>query len=100
MEVRPLPRVPDSHQGVMSAADGLPRKEEDRSAILPTLTILQSDEWRVRGPKIAHLSDPCHSTPDTRHSQGRQADISWLHLSRKQDRRSPRSEHYRRLPPI
>ena len=41
----------------MSAADGLPRKEEDGSAILSTLTI-----------------------------SGRQADISWLRLSRKQDR--------------
>src|SRR5438034_3527147 len=54
----------------MSAADGLPRKEEDGSAILSTLTI-----------------------------SGRQADTSWLHLSRKQDRLKPRSEHYRRLPP-
>src|SRR6267378_5003519 len=55
----------------MSAADGLPRKEEDGSAILSTLTI-----------------------------SGRQADTSWLHLSRKQDRLKPRSEHYRRLPPF
>ena len=39
-------------QGVMSAADGLVRSEEDGSANLPTLTIY-----------------------------GRQADISWLHLS-------------------
>ena len=31
---------------------------------------------------------------------GRQADTSWLHLSRKQDRHEPRSEHYRRLPPV
>ena len=31
---------------------------------------------------------------------GRQADTSWLHLSRKQDRRMPRSERYRRLPPF
>src|SRR5207249_3594282 len=31
---------------------------------------------------------------------GRQADTSWLHLSRKQDRHTPRSEHYRRLPPL
>ena len=31
-------------QGVMSAADGLPRKEEDGSASLPTLTI--SDDWQ------------------------------------------------------
>src|SRR5207244_11720919 len=31
---------------------------------------------------------------------GRQADTSWLHLSRKQDRLKPRSEHYRRLPPF
>src|SRR6266571_377196 len=54
----------------MSAAGGLPRKEEDGSAILSTLTI-----------------------------SGRQADTSWLHLSRKQDRLKPRSEHYRRLPP-
>src|SRR5437870_2104145 len=44
----------------MSAADGLPRKEEDGSAILSTLTI-----------------------------SGRQADKSWLHLSRKQDRLKP-----------
>src|SRR5438445_10199126 len=44
----------------MSAADGLPRKEEDGSAILSTLTI-----------------------------SGRQADTSWLHLSRKQDRLKP-----------
>src|SRR5437667_8844770 len=44
----------------MSAADGLPRKEEDGSAILSTLTI-----------------------------SGRQADTSWLRLSRKQDRLKP-----------
>src|SRR5256712_5396927 len=44
----------------MLAADGLPRKEEDGSAILSTLTI-----------------------------SGRQADKSWLHLSRKQDRLKP-----------
>jgi hypothetical protein len=43
--------------GCMSAADGLAWNEEDGSAILSTLTI-----------------------------SGRQADISWLHLSRKQDR--------------
>src|SRR6267378_2707581 len=55
----------------MAAADGLPRKEEDGSAILSILTI-----------------------------SGRQADTSWLHLSRKQDRLKPRSEHYRRLPPF
>src|ERR1700729_157418 len=30
---------------------------------------------------------------------GRQADISWLRLSRKQDPPKRRSEHYRRLPP-
>jgi hypothetical protein len=30
---------------------------------------------------------------------GRQADRSWLHLSRKQDRRPSRSVHYRRFPP-
>src|SRR5207248_2382022 len=28
------------------------------------------------------------------------ADISWLRLSRKQDRHTPRSERYRRLPPF
>src|SRR6266496_3965195 len=44
-------------QGVMSAADGLVRNEEVAGATPATLTIL-----------------------------GRQADISWLHLSRKQDR--------------
>ena len=55
----------------MSAADGLVRNEEDAGATPATLTIC-----------------------------GRQADISWLHLSRKQDRREPRSERYRRLPPI
>ena len=44
----------------MSAADGLVRNEEDGSAILSTLTI-----------------------------SGRQADTSWLHLSRKQDRLKP-----------
>jgi hypothetical protein len=55
----------------MSAADGLVRNEEVAGATPATLTI-----------------------------SGRQADISWLHLSRKQDRQSPRSEHYRRLPPI
>src|SRR6266498_1853963 len=47
-------------QGVMSAADGLPRKEEDAGASPATLTI-----------------------------SGRQADTSWLHLSRKQDRLKP-----------
>src|SRR5262249_22066465 len=31
---------------------------------------------------------------------GRQADISWLHLSRKQGPRKRRSKRYRRLPPI
>src|SRR2546425_13359131 len=31
---------------------------------------------------------------------GRQADTSWLRLSRKQDRREPRLEHYQRFPPI
>lgn len=56
MQVGVLPGAPIFHQGVMSAADGLPRKEEDASAILAALTIL-----------------------------GRQADLSWLHLSRKQD---------------
>ena len=66
----PTPDTRHFSQGVMSAADGLPRKEEDGSAILSTLTI-----------------------------SGRQADTSWLHLSRKQDRLKPRSEHYRRLPP-
>ena len=45
----------------MSVADGLAWNEEDGSAILSTLTIF-----------------------------GRQADISWLHLSRKQDLVSPR----------
>src|SRR5947207_795203 len=44
----------------MSAADGLVRNEEDGSAILSTLTISR-----------------------------RQADTSWLHLSRKQDRLKP-----------
>src|SRR5258708_3998855 len=56
MRVGVLPRAPVS-QGVMSEADGLPRKEEDAGAMSATLTIF-----------------------------GRQADISWLHLSRKQDR--------------
>jgi hypothetical protein len=45
------PQAPIS-KGVMSAADGLAWNEEDGSAILSTLT-----------------------------SYGRQADISWLHLS-------------------
>src|SRR5438128_6985205 len=48
-----------------------PRKEEDAGASPAALTI-----------------------------SGRQADKSWLHLSRKQDRHTPRSEHYRRLPPF
>ena len=51
------PTLAANFQGVMSVADGLVRNEEDGSAILSTLTI-----------------------------SGRQADISWLHLSRKQDR--------------
>ena len=55
----------------MSAADGLVRNQEVAGATPATLTI-----------------------------SGRQADISWLHLSRKQDRREPRSVRYRRLPPI
>ena len=51
------PTLAANLQGVMSAVDGLAWNEEDGSAILSTLTI-----------------------------SGRQADISWLHLSRKQDR--------------
>ena len=51
------PSASANFQGVMSVADGLAWNEEDGSAILSTLTIF-----------------------------GRQADISWLHLSRKQDR--------------
>src|SRR2546425_5911550 len=47
-------------QGVMSAADGLVRNEEVAGATPATLTI-----------------------------SGRQADISWLRLSRKQDRLKP-----------
>jgi hypothetical protein len=54
------PTLAANIQGVMSAADGLVRNEEDESAILSTLTI-----------------------------SGRQADISWLRLSRKQDRLKP-----------
>jgi len=45
-------------------------------------------------PSVLTLSLPLHT------SFGRQADISWLRLSRKQDRHSPRSERYRRLPPV
>ena len=56
MKVGVLPRVP-LYQGVMSAADGLAWNEEDAGATPATLTI-----------------------------SGRQADTSWLHLSRKQDR--------------
>src|SRR5512139_1547837 len=70
MEVGVLPRVPMS-QGVMSAADGPVRSREAAGASPATLTI-----------------------------SGRQADRSWLHLSRKQDRHPPRSERYRRLPPF
>ena len=51
------PTLAANSQGVMSAADGLVRNEEVAGATPATLTIL-----------------------------GRQADISWLHLSRKQDR--------------
>src|SRR5262249_11717684 len=40
------------------------------------------------------------AAPATLTISGRQADISWLHLSRKQDRHWPRPEHYRRLPPF
>lgn len=65
------PTLAANLQGVMSAADGLVRNQEAAGATPATLTIF-----------------------------GRQADISWLHLSRKQNRREPRSEHYRRLPPI
>src|SRR5687768_5434010 len=54
----------------MSAADGLVRNEEAAGASPAALTI-----------------------------SGMQGVISWLHLSRKQDRREPRSERYRRLPP-
>jgi len=58
-------------QGVMSAADGLVRNEEDGSAILSTLTILR----KAGRYKLAAL------VPKTRPA-------------------SPGSEHYRRLPPI
>ena len=51
------PTLAANFQGVMSAADGLVRNEEVAGATPATLTIL-----------------------------GRQADMSWLHLSRKQDR--------------
>ena len=51
------PTLAANFQGVMSAADGLVRNEEVAGATPATLTI-----------------------------SGRQADISWLHLSRKQDR--------------
>ena len=50
----------------------------------------------VRAAALSVLTSPL--TPRT--SFGRQADTSWLHLSRKQDRREPRLEHYQRLPPI
>ena len=43
MKVRFLPRAP-FYQGVMSVADGLAWNEEDGSAILSTLTIL--DGWQ------------------------------------------------------
>ena len=65
------PTLAANFQGVMSAADGLVRNEEVAGATPAALTL-----------------------------SGRQADISWLRLSRKQDRREPRSEHYRRLPPF
>lgn len=51
------PTLAATFQGVMSAADGLVRNQEAAGATPATLTI-----------------------------SGRQADISWLHLSRKQDR--------------
>src|SRR6266540_3334733 len=70
MKARLLPRAP-FFQGVMSAADGLVRNQEVAGATPATLTI-----------------------------SVRQTDISWLHLSRKQDRREPRSVRYRRLPPL
>ena len=40
------------------------------------------------------------ATPATLTTCGRQADISWLHLSRKQDPINRRPERYRRLPPF
>ena len=65
------PTLAANFQGVMSAADGLVRNEEVAGATPATLTI-----------------------------SGRQADISWLHLSRKQDPYSRRWVHYPRLPPL
>lgn len=55
------------------------------------------------GVKVARRFVKPHgagASPALAASSGRQADTSWLHLSRKQDRQTPRSEHYRRLPPI
>ena len=45
------PTLAASFQGVMSAADGLVRNEEDGSAILSTLTIL----WKAGRYKLAAL---------------------------------------------
>jgi hypothetical protein len=50
----------------------------------------------VKRHKLLPFSSPRHSTLIT---FGRQADIRWLHLSRKQDPANRRSEQYRRLPP-
>jgi hypothetical protein len=54
------------------------------------------------GVKVARRFVKPHgvgASPTLAANLGRQADISWLRLSRKQDPSKRRSEHYRRLPP-
>ena len=65
----------------------------------PTLAANSSAECRVTGEEGGDAGIPCHPSPSTRHPKGRQADISWLHLSRKQGPLTQRWARYPRLPP-
>ena len=99
------PTLAANFQGVMSAADGLVRNEEVAGATPATLTSLRPDAARREvGRPSARQSEggpSAHRQASAwRAISGRQADISWLHLSRKQDPYSRRWVHYPRLPPL
>lgn len=86
----------------MSAPDGLPRKEEDGSALqFAKRTIHASGLHLVRlgKPTLPTLTNLALQATAWQAVSGRQADRSWLHLSRKQDPCKRRWEHYPRLPP-
>src|SRR5262245_39035448 len=84
-----FPIIPIS-QGVMSAVDGLVRSQEAAGANPATLTLsnvecrMSNAEWRMANVKCHQASFGIRNL--ALGICGRQADISWLHLSRKQDR--------------